>query len=323
MARVLTYSLNPALDLAIQLDALRPGEVNRAASTRLDAAGKGINVARVLRSLGHEVHVGGFLGAANQAPFQRAFAAAGLHDAFVRIPGETRINAKLSEAAGRVTDLNGPGPQVTAEAWSELLESLPRQLAGIDAVVVAGSLPRGVSVAQFDAFLARLHAHGKPVWLDTSGAGLASAQHGAVDLLKPNEHELAELVGRPLPDIAQQLTAAQALVAAGRPGQLLLSLGADGAYWLNATEAWQAWPPKVEVVSTVCAGDTLLAGMLHGQLEGWSCEHSLRHAVALAAECVRHVGPGDPAAADFEQLCAQTRVLPVAAARSAAVEAIR
>ncbi|WP_049621022.1 1-phosphofructokinase [Frateuria defendens] len=322
MARVVTYSLNPALDLAIQLDALHPGEVNRAGATRLDAAGKGINVARVLLSLGHEVRVGGFLGADNQAPFQHAFAAAGLHDLFVRIPGETRINAKLSERDGRVTDLNGPGTQVTAEAWVELLEGLPWQLAGVDAVVVAGSLPRGVSTAQFDAFLARLHAQGKPVWLDTSGAGLASARHGTVDLLKPNEHELAELVGRPLPDAAAQLAAARQLVDAGRPAQLLLSLGADGAYWLDAAEAWQALPPKVEVVSTVCAGDTLLAAMLHGQLEGWSRERSLRHAVALAAECVRHVGPGNPHAEDFEQLCAQTRVQPADVARSVAVEAL-
>lgn len=92
MARILTLTLNPALDLSVRLDAIRPGEVNRTESTRLDAAGKGINVARVLAGLGHDVTVSGLLGADNETAFVRAFTECGLHDAVLRVPGETRIN---------------------------------------------------------------------------------------------------------------------------------------------------------------------------------------------------------------------------------------
>ena len=97
MARVLCITLNPALDLAFSLDQLTPGAVNRHHSAQLEAAGKGVNVARVLAGLGHDVTVSGFLGADNDAPFALAFQHATLHDDFLRVAGETRINAKLAE----------------------------------------------------------------------------------------------------------------------------------------------------------------------------------------------------------------------------------
>lgn len=108
MASILTITLNPALDLSVETPALNPGEVNRTGNTWLEPAGKGINVARVLARLGHSVTVTGLLGEANAAPFERLFEAEGLQDRFVRIAGQNRINIKIAEAGGRVTDLNGP-----------------------------------------------------------------------------------------------------------------------------------------------------------------------------------------------------------------------
>ncbi|MED5556950.1 MAG: PfkB family carbohydrate kinase, partial [Pseudomonadota bacterium] len=114
MARVVCITLNPALDLAFNLDALTLGHVNRPTGAQLEAAGKGVNVARVLASLGHEVIVSGFLGEENDAPFSLAFPRYGVEDAFVRVPGSTRINAKLAEQSGRVTDINSPGMPIEA-----------------------------------------------------------------------------------------------------------------------------------------------------------------------------------------------------------------
>ncbi|WP_323150315.1 PfkB family carbohydrate kinase, partial [Pseudomonas oryzihabitans] len=145
MSRILTLTLNPALDLTVQLPALKPGAVNRSEAVIVHAAGKGINVAQVLADLGHELTVSGFLGADNAGAFEALFARRGFTDAFVRVPGETRSNLKLAEAAGRITDINGPGPEVSAAAQQELLETLDRLAPGHDAVVVAGSLPRGVT----------------------------------------------------------------------------------------------------------------------------------------------------------------------------------
>lgn len=288
MARVLTLTLNPALDLTLRLDSLQPGAVNRSQALVSHAAGKGLNVAQVLADLGHRVTVGGFLGSANAAPFEALFHRRGFLDAFVRVPGESRSNIKLSEHSGRITDINGPGPLVEAEHREALLERLEQIIAGHDAVVVAGSLPQGVEPDWFALLLRRLKACGVPLVLDSSGAALRAGLAVAPWLVKPNEEELAEALGVASTEL---LTAALHLRAQGVE-HVLLSRGAAGVSWFGPDIALEARPPKVEVVSTVGAGDSLLAATLHGLLEGWPAERTLRQATAIAAQAVTQLGFG-------------------------------
>lgn len=126
MARILTITLNPALDLTVRLRQLELGAVNRSEAVLTQAAGKGLNVAQVLADLGHRLTVSGFLGEDNQPPFTAMFQRRGFADAFVRVPGETRSNIKLAERGGRVSDLNGPGPEADERAQAALLERLDR-----------------------------------------------------------------------------------------------------------------------------------------------------------------------------------------------------
>ncbi|MDN6323278.1 MAG: 1-phosphofructokinase [Halomonas sp.] len=310
MARVLCITLNPALDLAFNLDALVLGSVNRPTSAQLEAAGKGVNVARILAGLGHDVTVSGFLGADNDAPFQLAFAKYALTDAFVRVPGETRINAKIAEQSGRVTDINGPGMPMNAEHWQALIDTLNAELASAtppQAVVVAGSLPPGLSLEDFSELLSHLNTSGVPLWVDTSGQALnaAIATHPAG--VKPNENELAEWAGEDMASADARLNAAKRLHESGI-ANALISAGAEGVLWVNAQGAWHATPPKVTATNTVCAGDTFVAGILHGLLSGHAPEQALRFATALSAEAVRHVGVGNPHAADFDSLQQHTRI---------------
>jgi 1-phosphofructokinase len=307
MARVLTLTLNPALDLAIRLGTLQPGEVNRAESTRLDAGGKGINVARVLAGLGHDVTVSGLLGADNEAPFVKAFTGCGMRDAFIRVPGETRINAKLSEAGGRVTDLNGPGLRIPEHALEALKARLGTLVPGQDAAVISGSLPPHITPAQLAGLITAIREHGLPVWLDTSGPALTSGLAARPTGIKPNETELGEWAGHPLETAEARLRAALRLNSEGIE-DVLVSAGAGSVLWARRGMALEALPPRVTVLSTVGAGDTLLAGAMHGILSGWPRERTLRFATALATECVRHVGVGNPKAVDFEALQDQTLV---------------
>lgn len=285
MARILTLTLNPALDLTLRLPSLQPGAINRCDELRSHAAGKGLNVAQVLADLGHSLSVSGFLGRANAAPFERLMQARGFHDLFVRVPGETRSNIKLAEADGRITDLNGPGPQVEAEHLQRLEEELQPLLAGHDAVVVAGSLPRGVTTQWFASLLRRIKASGMPLVVDSSGAALQAALGVVPWLIKPNEEELREACGNDLPAAITRLR-----------GQgiehVLLSRGADGVEWHGPGIALRAVPPRVEVASTVGAGDSLLAASLHGLLQGWPAERTLRLATAVAAQAVTQIGFG-------------------------------
>lgn len=310
MAQIVCITLNPALDLTFNLEMLTPGQVNRPDSVQLEVAGKGVNVARVLASLGHEVIVSGFLGQDNDAPFTLAFPHYAVEDAFVRVPGSTRINAKLAEKSGRVTDINGPGMPIEPahlDALHQTLKHLFRRTFSPQAIVVAGSLPPGIDLAGFAALIASLKRFSVPLWIDTSGPALLTAIGAQPDAVKPNETELADWAGNPLNSWQQREAAAKRLHASGIK-HALVSAGADGILWVSQHGIWQSTPPSVNPINTVCAGDTFVAGMLHGLLSGLTPHDTLRFATALSAEAVRHLGVGTPYADDFDLLQQQTLV---------------
>ncbi|WP_213875317.1 1-phosphofructokinase [Pseudomonas sp. dw_358] len=301
MANILTLTLNPALDLTVELSALQVGQVNRSEGLHSHAAGKGINVAQVLADLGHRLTVSGFLGEDNQQPFVNLFEQRGFVDEFIRVPGETRSNIKLAERSGQVTDLNGPGAFVDDQAQAALLARLEQIAGQFDAVVVAGSLPRGVSVAWLQALLERLAERGLKVALDTSGAALRAGLNTRPWLIKPNTEELADVLGTPVDTVQQQAAVARQLHASGVQ-HVVISQGAEGVNWFSLKGAWHAQPPKVQVASTVGAGDSLLAGMLHGLLIEAAPEQSLILATAIAAMAVSQIGFGIPSTEQLAQL---------------------
>ncbi|MCW2269763.1 Tagatose-6-phosphate kinase [compost metagenome] len=301
MAKILTLTLNPALDLTVSLDALQCGAVNRSQAQHSHPAGKGLNVAQVLADLGHSVTVGGFLGEDNLQPFEQLIAQRGFADCFVRVPGETRCNIKLVEADGRVTDINGPGPQVEEQAREQLLARLAQIAPGHEAVVVAGSLPRGVSGQWLQQLLAQLKAMGLKVALDSSGEALGAGLKSAPWLVKPNTDELGEVLDSPVHSFAEQQAAARLLIAQGVE-HVVVSQGEQGVNWFSRDFALGASPPEVKVASTVGAGDSLLAGMVHGLLNGDTSAQTLRRATAIAAQAVTQIGFGINDRAQLAQL---------------------
>lgn len=307
MARILTITLNPALDLNVETSAVNLGSVNRSRTTRLDAAGKGINLGCVLSRLGHSVTVSGLLGETNAAPFERLFSSEILEDRFVRVPGQNRINVKIAEDGGRVTDLNGRGFTAPPDAPDWLESRFGEVLGECDAVAIAGSLPDRFPPAALTRLIERVKAAKVPVWLDASGPALNAGLKALPDGIKPNLDELAEWAGHPLESLDAITDAAHALKATGIDN-VVVSMGEKGVLWISSRGNWLASPPPVTATSTVCAGDTLLAGILHGLLEKHHPEQVLATATALSAECVRHVGVGDPQAEDLTQLIQQTRV---------------
>ena len=307
MAKILTLTLNPALDLTVRVAQLQPGEVNRSQALLTHAAGKGINVAQVLADLGHKLTVSGFLGEDNQQPFNALFARRGFVDAFIRVPGEIRSNIKLAEDDGRVTDVNGPGPLVSEFAQQALIDKIDQIAASHDAVVVAGSLPRGVSAQWLHHLLLRLKAMGLKVILDTSGEALKQGLSAGPWLIKPNTEELSDALSCDISSLESQVAAAARLQAQGVE-HVVISQGADGVNWFSHGQALHALPPKVSVASTVGAGDSLLAGMLHGLLSGHTPEQTVRTATAIAAMAVTQIGFGISDAAHLATLESGVRV---------------
>ena len=310
MARILTLTLNPALDLTVELSVLTAGQVNRSDEMHTHAAGKGVNVAQVLADLGHQLTVSGFLGEDNLQAFETLFAKRGFVDAFIRVPGETRSNIKIAERDGRITDINGPGPMVDAAAQQALLDRLVQIAPGHDAVVVAGSLPRGVTAQWLRELIERLNQLGLKVALDTSGEALRAALQARPWLIKPNTEELADALGCEVVSRAAEVQAAAQLHAQGIE-HVVISHGADGVNWFSVGSALHASPPKVSVASTVGAGDSLLAGMLHGLLSADTPEQTLRTATAIAALAVTQIGFGINDAAQLALLEQGVRVRPL------------
>jgi 1-phosphofructokinase len=310
MAKILTLTMNPALDLTVQMGQLQVGQVNRSEAMLCHAAGKGLNVAQVLADLGHELTVAGFLGVDNQLPFETLFGQRGFVDEFVRVAGETRSNIKLAEHSGRITDLNGPGPEVSAEAQQALAARIEQIAPQFDLVVVAGSLPRGIDAQWLKALLLRLNAQGLKVALDTSGEALRVGLEASPWLIKPNTEELADALDAPIISIAAQAEAAAQLRQRGIE-HVVISQGSEGVHWFSSNVALQALPPKVTVASTVGAGDSLLAGMVHGLLSGHAPEQALRIATAIAAMAVTQIGFGINDAAQLKRLASGVTVRPL------------
>ncbi|POA20827.1 1-phosphofructokinase [Pseudomonas sp. FW300-N1A1] len=310
MAKILTLTLNPALDLTVQLSHLEPGQVNRSETMHTHAAGKGVNVAQVLADLGHQLTVSGFLGEDNLQAFEALFAERGFVDGFIRVPGETRSNIKLAEANGRITDVNGPGPVVSGVAQQALLARLEQIAPGHDAVVVAGSLPQGVSAHWLKTLIVRLKQLGLKVALDTSGEALRVGLTAGPWLIKPNAQELADALGCETLSVAAQAQVASRLHAKGIE-HVVISHGSEGVNWFSVGSAMHASSPTVRVASTVGAGDSLLAGMLHGLLSADMPEQTLRTATAIAAMAVTQIGFGIGDAAQLARLEQGVRVHPL------------
>ncbi len=297
MARVATITLNAAYDLVGRLARIELGEVNTVETLGLFPAGKGINVAKVLKDLGTDVAVGGFLGEDNVGDFEQMFKKQGLEDKFHRVAGKTRINVKITETEADVTDLNFLGYEISPTAWQQFAADSLAYCLDYDIVAVCGSLPRGVTPELFADWLNQLHQAGVKVVLDSSNAALTAGLKAHPWLVKPNHRELEAWIGHSLNTVEEIADAAQQLKAQGIEN-VIISMGAEGALWLNNEGILKAQPPKCEnVVSTVGAGDSMVAGLIYGIEQGFSKAETLAFASAVSAFAVSqsNVGVSDPA----------------------------
>ncbi|CAM4144175.1 1-phosphofructokinase [Vibrio neonatus] len=305
--KVVTVTLNPALDLTGSVKGLHLGLVNLVEQGSLHAAGKGVNVAKVLSELGAEVTVTGFLGKDNPELFSQLFDDIKAKDAFIRVDGATRINVKLIEEDGRVSDINFPGVAVTEadiKAFEETLFALAKDH---DYFVIAGSLPKGISPQLCASWIEKLHQLGKKVLFDSSRDALRAGLDAKPWLIKPNDEELAEFVGRSLSTAEQCQQAALELADKGIDN-IVVSMGANGVMWLKQGKWLFSQPPKMNVVSTVGAGDTLVAGLCWGHMQNMEKEPLLQFATGLSALAVAQVGVGIPSKEQLHSVINQVDV---------------
>lgn len=291
--RVVTVTINPAIDQTVIIPNFTAGAVNRVQSSQMDAGGKGINVASFLADFGQPATATGFLGADNDGIFRRLFESKDIEDRCVRIAGQTRIGVKVSdEALHQTTDINFPGETPTQADIAHLFEILTELAASREWFVLSGSIPRGVSAGIYQEMVQTLA--GKKVLLDTSGEGFRQAVPARPWLIKPNVDELSEYAGKPLDSPAAILDQSHEIMNRYDIHSVVISMGKEGAIFVEGNETVWAVPPPVQVKSTVGAGDAMVAGIVAGKIRGLSLADSARLATAFSITAISHIGHGLP-----------------------------
>ncbi|MFD5009184.1 1-phosphofructokinase family hexose kinase [Streptomyces chartreusis] len=294
---ILTVTLNTALDITYRVRALRPHASHRVSEVIERPGGKGLNVARVLAALGHEVTVTGFTGGATGRVVQDQLTGVpGVVDALLPVSGPTRRTiAVVDERTGDTTQLNEPGPTVTPAEWSAFQEAYDDLLASASVVALCGSLPPGVPVGAYAGLVRSAKAAEVPVLLDTSGEALRRGVAARPDIIKPNADELAELTGSHDPLRATQ--------DARRRGArtVVASLGESGLLAVTPEGRWQATPPTRLHGNPTGAGDAAVAGLLSGLVEKLPWPDRLTRATALSAATVVSPTAGEFDRAAYEE----------------------
>ncbi|MFP5415954.1 MAG: 1-phosphofructokinase family hexose kinase [Actinomycetes bacterium] len=310
---VVTFTANPSIDRTVLLEQpLARGEVQRAASATQQAAGKGVNVARVVRDGGCRVSV---VTAALDASYRSISeqVADSLPLSGVALVGDqrVRVNTTVTEPDGTTTKINEPGPALTAEQIEEATSRLVEASRGAAWVALSGSLPPGAPVDWYARLVTALKPLGCKVAVDTSDAALDAVLDAlpasAFDLIKPNSDELAQLTGgdaAAFEDAASRGEVADIVAAASRLrdrgiANVLVTLGGSGAVLVNAAGAWHASAPKVTVKSTVGAGDSSVAGFILADVADKSPADCLASAVSYGSAAASLPGTTLPTPADL------------------------
>jgi 1-phosphofructokinase len=283
---IATVTLNPALDKTMAIPGFAIGRTNRASIERIDAGGKGINVAKAARQLGCPVIALGFLAGANGRCVADALQAMGIPCDFEWVPGETRVNLKIKDPlTGTETEINEPGFQVGADHVQSLKRRVEEQAGQCSVMVFSGSLPPGVPPEIYGEFIRIARNRGAQTILDTAGAALKHGIAAGPDLIKPNRAEAEEVLETRIDGEAALVPAARRFLALGAR-VVVLSLGADGALAVSRRERWRARSPSVAASSSIGAGDAMVAALAFAMTRSLALEDALRLATAAGAATV-------------------------------------
>lgn len=299
--------MNPCFDKTVDVDSLKPGQVNRIKNVRLDLGGKGINVAVVAERLGLEVQCIGIMGKEGGVELSDMMDREHLRHTFMEIPGHVRTNTKIFSRDGQgVTELNEPGTTVTPEQLQEFITLMRDETRGSDMVVLTGSLPPGCPEGTYCELMKALD--GKRVILDTEGKELELAAKGAHPfLIKPNLREMEATLGIELRTIRTIRDAALLFIRLGVE-HAVVSMGEMGAMYVSADKTLFAPALRVETKSTVGAGDAMIGGMLLGYEKEKDMARAFRYGIAAGAASVMTEGTQLIVLSDFERLLEQVKI---------------
>ena len=292
MPVIATLTLNPAMDLSVSTARVTSTEKLRCSLPRHDPGGGGINVARVVDTLGGDAVAIYPAGGPFGDLLTRALDQLGLAHRPVPIVGDTRESFTVDEfETGLQYRFVLPGPSLSADELTRCLDALASLDPAPRYLVLSGSFPPGVALTFYDDLLRLTRRIGASLVVDLSGEPLAyAARRGGAYLLKPSLNELSTLVGRPIASEVEQEQALRGLMANGCAQIIVLSLGAEGALVAYGEQLHRLRSPQVPVVSAVGAGDSMLGAIVLALAEGRGIDEAARFGIAAGSATVMRPG---------------------------------
>jgi 1-phosphofructokinase len=305
---IITVTANPALDKTVEINELMPGELNRVQSVFVDAAGKGVNVSKTIAALGGKSTATGFIGGSGGDFIEKALEKAGIGYSFIHVAGETRTNLKVIDRGSRMTEINEPGIMASPEEARQLEEKLAKLSSPGVTVVIAGSLCRGVDPGYYARLVRAVHSGGGRAFLDADGEAFRLALKEKPDFIKPNTFEITQYFGvAKTKDLAELKGLCMRLASEGAK-RFALSMGKEGAMFINGNEALFAPGLKVEAHSSAGAGDSMMAAVAHADDLGLGWRDACILAMATSAGSVTTKGTKPPSLELVESLKAQVKL---------------
>ena len=310
MRSIYTVTLNPAFDLHYQMAHFEAQKENYVEGILCDAGGKGINISRALRVNGTDSMAFVILGEENGASFEAQLRRDGLTYRPICIPGRIRENITLHPADSRETRISLDTFRVEPQVLDELEQTMLETCQAGDLLAFAGRNPKGLEKEAVIAFLRRLIERGVRVIVDSNSFTPEDLIRIRPWLIKPNEQEIVSFLGTSVENAQDAAKAARELVARGVAEEVMISMGGDGAVWSDGEESLILSVPRLaHPVSTIGAGDSTLAGVLHATARGLDRETVLRTAVSFGTAACMTAGTLPPRPEDVAAVFEQTRVV--------------
>lgn len=296
---ITTLTLNPAFDIHAALTDFRAGHENLAEKVTRDIGGKGINISRALTENHLPNRALVVLGSENAAEFREGLIREGLDFDELVYPGRIRENITIHPSSGDETRLSFKGFACDSGLLDRVDSLLATEAKEGDIVTFTGSLPGGISESDAEKFLISLRCRGVRVVIDSKSITLDSLKRIKPWLIKPNAEELEAYFG----ELDEDMMVEKAKeLHSGGIGNVIISLGGDGALLASDEGVFRAKPPKIDAVSTIGAGDSMIAGFIAAASLGINGGEALRLASAYGtAACLRE-GTNPPIAADINKV---------------------
>jgi len=292
---IITVTLNAAIDKSLSVPNFRLGRRHRTVEQRTMAGGKGVNIARTLKTLGQPVIATGFAGGATGTHIVEQLTEESILNDFVRICDESRTNTSvLDPTTGEQTEINERGPSVSEREVELFRDKLLYLARGAAIVVFAGSLPRGIESDIYAVLIRELERTGVTTVIDTDGEPLRQAVRAEPDVVSPNVIEAEELVGHEFSSEEERSLAVREIAALG-PREAIMTLP-DGCFAQVLVDGHPCMRRvSVEVRESIAkrgSGDAFLAGYIAARYEGRAPDQCLRFGVACGAESTARLGAG-------------------------------